>query len=397
MKRVESNRAGAEPAPIEAHVALVVQGNNAFALDLYRNLRPSKGNLFFSPYSVATALAMTYAGARGNTAAQMVSVLQIALADNQLHPAFAALGAQMQAVRAQGEILLKVANALWPQTRYPFLPAFLALLQEHYRVLITPVDYTDEETARNAINAWVAANTQEKIVELIPRGSLDPLIRLVLTNAIYFKGHWASQFDPALTKPMPFAVGPDQTIEAPMMRQRRGFRYGAGDGLQVLELPYAGDALAMFILLPDKVDGLAAIESALTLKQLTQWLNNLQERDVEVFLPQFKISHSFKLNETLKTMGMVDAFDERHANFAGMDGNDQWLYIAAVLHKAFIDVNEEGTEAAAATAVVMKARSMPMPTPIFRADHPFIFLIGEKSTGSILLLGRVVHPQRESL
>lgn len=397
MKRVEPNRAGAEPAPIEAHVALVVQGNNAFALDLYRNLRPSKGNLFFSPYSVATALAMTYAGARGNTAAQMVSVLQIALADNQLHPAFAALGAQMQAVQAQGEILLKVANALWPQTRYPFLPAFLALLQEHYRVLITPVDYTDEETARNAINAWVAANTQEKIVELIPRGSLDPLIRLVLTNAIYFKGHWASQFDPALTKPMPFAVGPDQTIEAPMMRQRRGFRYGAGDGLQVLELPYAGDALAMFILLPDKVDGLAAIESALTLKQLTQWLNNLQERDVEVFLPQFKISHSFKLNETLKTMGMVDAFDERHANFAGMDGNDQWLYIAAVLHKAFIDVNEEGTEAAAATAVVMKARSMPMPAPIFRADHPFIFLIGEKSTGSILLLGRVVHPQRESL
>lgn len=182
-----------------------------------------------------------------------------------------------------------------------------------------------------------------------------------------------------------------------MMRQQRRFRYGAGDGLQVLELPYAGDALAMFILLPDQVDGLAAIESALTLKQLTQWLNNLQERDVEVFLPQFKISHSFKLNETLKTMGIVDAFDERHANFAGMDGNDQWLYITAVLHKAFIDVNEEGTEAAAATAVVMKARSMPMPTPIFRADHPFIFLICEKSTGSILLLGRVVHPQRESL
>ena len=168
---------------------VVVQGNNAFALALYQTLRQAAGNLFFSPYSIATALAMTYAGARGNTAAQMVSVLHIGLADNQLHPAIAALGAQMQAVQAQGEILLKVANALWPQTRYPFLPAFLALLQEHYGVSITPIDYTDEETARDAINTWVAANTQEKIVDLIPRGILDPLTRLVLTNAIYFKGH----------------------------------------------------------------------------------------------------------------------------------------------------------------------------------------------------------------
>lgn len=397
MRRVEPNRAGVEPSPVEAHAALVVQGNNAFALDLYRNLRQSEGNLFFSPYSVATALAMTYAGARGNTAAQMVEVLHIALADNQLHPAFAALGAQMQAVQAQGEILLKMANALWPQAHYPFLPAFLALLREHYGVLITPVDYTDEETARNAINTWVAAQTQEKIVELIPRGILDPVTRLVLTNAIYFKGHWASQFDPALTKTMPFTVGPDQTIEARMMRKKHEVRYGEADRLQVLELPYAGHTLSLIILLPNQVDGLAELEATLTINKLAQWLNTLQPREVDVFLPQFKISHSFKLNETLKTMGMVDAFEDHHANFAGMDGNNQWLYIAAVLHKAFIDVNEEGTEAAAAAAVVIKARSMPMPVPTFRADHPFIFLICERTTGSILFLGRVVHPQRESV
>lgn len=374
----------------------VVQGNTQFALDLYQTLRPAVGNLFFSPYSISTALAMTYAGARGNTKTQMAHVLCFTLDQERLHPAFASLEAILKSVQAKGHILLKIANALWPQVGYPFLEEFLDLAKRYYGVLITPVNYCEAETARQRINTWVEEKTEEKIKELIPPGILDALTRLVLTNAIYFKGNWSSQFEVGLTETAPFFVTPFEKVPAPMMAQEHRFKYGESDSLQILELPYVGDDLAMVVLLPSRVDGLTALETTLTVENLEKWISSLEETRVQVFLPRFKISCGFKLNDALVSMGMDDAFDASRANFAGMDGRERWLYIAAVFHKAFVDVNEEGTEAAAATAIVMKVRGISQPIPVFRADHPFVFLIRERSTGSILFLGRVVNTISEA-
>lgn len=370
-------------------VETVVQGNTEFALDLYQKLRTVEGNLFFSPYSISTALAMTYAGARGNTRVQMAQALHFPLVQEQLHPAFASLEAKLGDIGRKGHIQLRVANALWPQKGYALLEEFLALTKQHYGVLITTVDYGDAETARCKINDWVEEKTENKIQDIIPPGILDALTRLVLVNAIYFKGSWASRFDQHLTSDAPFWVTPDEQVQVPMMRQVHEFGYGEGDGLQVLELSYAGDDLSMVVLLPRERDGLAKLEESLTAENLDTWTRELWSSEVQAFLPRFEITFPFKLNNTLKSMGMVDAFG--NADFSGMDGT-KLLYIAAVLHKAFVAVNEEGTEAAAATAVVGAARGLPLSPPTFRADHPFVFLIRENSTGSILFLGRVVNP-----
>lgn len=373
----------------------LVQGNTAFALDLYKQLKATKGNLFFSPYSISTALAMTYAGARKNTEKQMAQTLHFTLSQKQLHSAFAALEAELKIVQDAnfaGHVLLKIANALFPHVGYPFLDDFLTLAKEYYGVTITAVDYGAFEAARQKINGWVEQKTEQKIRELIPQGILDALTRLVLVNAIYFKGNWASQFDKNLTKNAPFAIAPGNQVQAPMMTQEQEFGYAEHDSLQVLELPYVGGDLAMIVLLPKKIDGLTELEAALTVENLDKWTSHLRTTQVQVFLPRLKMSSWFKLNDTLIALGMADAFDMSKANFSGMDGNEDALYIAAVLHKAFVDVNEEGTEAAAATAVVMALRCAPPPSPVFRADHPFVFLIRENRAGSILFLGRVVNP-----
>ena len=374
----------------------LVQGNAAFALDLYGELKKSEGNLFFAPYSISAALAMTYAGARENTAAQMAQTLHFTLDPRRLHPAFAALEAELNAVQKQGNVLLKIANSLWPQAGYPFLEEFLALTKEYYGATITPLDYGDPETARETINAWVGEHTEGKIKELIGPRVLGALTRLVLTNAIYFKGNWASRFDPALTEDAPFWVTPARQVPVPMMTQQREFKYAECAGVQILELPYAGHDLAMIVLLPRQADGLATLEDALSVESLTQWTRAVWEREVVVFLPRFKASSKFDLKDTLESLGMADAFDADEANFSGMDGVERWLYISAVLHQAFVDVNEEGTEAAAATAVIMAAMGLPASPPAFRADHPFIFLIRDNRTGSILFLGRVVDPAAEA-
>ena len=373
----------------DSSVETVVRGNTEFALALYHKLRTTEGNLFFSPYSISTALAMTYAGARGNTAAQMAQALHFPLDQEQLHPAFASLEARLGDIGGKGHIQLRVANALWPQEGYVLLDAFLALTKRYYGVRVTAVDYGEAETARRTINAWVEEKTEDKIQDIIPSGLLDELTRLVLVNAIYFKGDWASQFDQSLTNDAPFWVTPDEQIQAPMMSQVHGFRYGEGDGLQVLELAYAGDDLSMVVLLPREIDGLAELEERLTVENLDRWTRRARQREVEVSLPRFEITFPARLSGILMSMGMVDAFGD--ADFSGMDGT-KLLQIAAVLHKAFVAVNEEGTEAAAATAVIMKLKALPSPLPVFRADHPFVFLIRENSTGSILFLGRVANP-----
>jgi serpin B len=392
---------GKEPVPAvgdEASRALpmVVKGNTVFALNLYGELQEQEGNLFFSPYSLSTALAMTYGGARGNTEAQMAEVLHVSVGQEQLHPAFAALQDRLQAVQDEGDVRLNVANTLWPQREYPFVEEYLALIEEYYGVHINAVDYVrDAEGARTRINAWVEEQTENKISNLIPRGVLTALTRLVLVNAIYFKGHWASQFDPSLTSEAPFWMAPDQQVLVPMMAQQGEFGYAEWDGLQALEMPYVGDGLSMIVLLPREVDGLGELEAALSPENLERWTRNLRKREVQVFFPRFEMAADFRLDGALATLGMIDAFDDAKADFSGMDGQKPWLYIGAVLHKAFVELNEEGTEAAAATAVIMLALGLPLPPPTFRADRPFLFLIRENLTGSLLFLGRMVNPAPE--
>jgi serpin B len=368
----------------------VARGATAFALDLYQQLRHGKGNLFFSPYSISTALAMTYAGARGNTEVEMAQTLHFQLPPERLHETFAALERNLNAVQEKGDVLLSVANALWPQVGYAFLASYLDLVKRFYGVSITPLDFVhDAEAARVQINGWVEEETGEKIKDLIPPGLLDELTTLVLTNAIYFKGNWASQFDTKKTKESPFWLATKRAVDVPMMTQKRSFGYRAFGDLQVLELPYVGDDLAMILLLPRTVDGLSALEDALSVKNLAKWTAHLWPQEVEVFLPRFKATSAFKLGGTLVEMGMRDAFGA--ADFSGMTGGRD-LFISDVLHKAFVDVNEEGTEAAAATAVIMRTMALGMGPPVFKADHPFIFLIRDNFSGSVLFLGRVMDP-----
>jgi serine protease inhibitor len=371
-----------------------VRANNELALDLYSELRQRGDNLVFSPYSISTALAMTYAGARGDTEGQMARTLHFGAATQELHRAFASLQARVNAVQARGDVRLLVANALWPQKRYAFLEEYLSLIQECYGAAITPVDYqAAAEAARETINAWVESKTEDKIKELIPPGVLGDLTHLVLVNAIYFKGDWSSQFDPLDTIDDSFWLSPSEKVEVPMMCQTGEFGYAERRGLQVLELPYVGGELSMIVLLPGSVRGLASAEEALTATNLSKWTDRLSESEVQVFLPRFGMRFGCELSDALTALGMTDAFDGNVADFSGMDGREHWLFISAVIHQAFIDVKEEGTEAAAATGVVMVGAAPPTEPPTtFRADHPFVFVVRENSTGSILFLGRVVNP-----
>lgn len=368
---------------------VLIENNAFFALDLYNQLRLEDGNLFFSPYSVSVALAMTYAGARGETESQMARVMRFDLPQNDLHPAFASLQKIIADAEAKGNIQLKVANSLWPQTGYPFLETYLNLVKAHYGVSITALDYVNNaEATRQIINNWVEGQTEKKIRELIAKGKLDALTRLVLTNAIYFKGDWATQFDVKMTEDDDF-WSPQSKVKVPMMTRQGVYRYTETDDLQILELPYKGNTLSMLVLLPHDKDGLPRIENQLTPASLSKATTRMFEQDVIVHLPKFKVESAFTLNDVLVTLGMSDAFNDK-ADFSGMDGS-KWLSIGFVLHKAFIDVNEEGTEAAAATVVIMRSKGISSPAE-FRADHPFLFLIRENQTGSILFMGKVVKP-----
>jgi serpin B len=373
-----------------SRVESAVQGNTRFALDLYQKLRGTGGNLFFSPFSISAALAMACAGARGDTQAQMAQALHFLLDQQQLHPAFALLGAKLGEVGKKGHVQLKIANTLWPRKGRKFLKEYLALTKKSYGVRITQIDYGDEEAARHTINSWVEERTESRIKDLIAPGVLDRWTLLVLVNAIYFKGEWTSQFDGNLTGEAPFWVASDSQVQVSMMTQKHDFRVGEVDGLQILELPYAGDDLSMIVLLPKEMDGLAKLEGSLTVENLDGWTKVLTKTEVEVSLPRFELSFPFRLDDTLKSMGMLDAFSDQ-ADFSGMDGTRE-LSIGAVLHKAFVAVNEQGTEAAAATAVIMQLKALSFPSVVFRADHPFFFLIRENGTGSILFIGRVINP-----
>lgn len=380
---------------LSSDVEALTEGNTAFALDLYKRLHEREGNLFLSPYSISVALGMTYAGAGGETAAQMQKALHFELDQTRLHPAFKSLLENLNARQKNRKYELRVANALWAQKGVPFVREFLDLTQTHYRAGLNSVDFVrSTETARQTINGWVEKETRKRIKELIQRGILTKDTALVLTNAIYFKGDWACQFDKKGTRTAPFLLLTGKKIPVPMMHQTEEFGFTETEQLKIVELPYLGKELAMIVLLPSETDGLSDVEKSLTIPNITKWLKGLRRRDVAVYLPKYRISSAFRLDDTLKSLGMNDAFIRDRANFSGMlrgVGGPVWLQ--AIVHKAFVDVDEEGTEAAAATAVDMGLGSVAAPPVVFRADHPFIFLIRDKRSGSILFLGRVVNPK----
>jgi serpin B len=379
--------------------AAAVKGSNAFAVDLYGRLSTKPGNLFFSPESISTAFAMTYAGAHGQTAVEMARVFHFTLPPNRLHPAIGALLAGMNAPH-QG-YALSVADALWAEKDENFLPAYLKLVETNYGAGFHPVDFKSApDNVRTTINQWVEKQTNDKIQNLLGPGTVTPLSRLILTNAIYFKAAWADQFSKNATENEDFHLSAGKTIQAPTMHNSGGYYYLKGPSFQALLLPYEKGEISMLILLPDNVDGLPALERSLTSSNLDKWMASLNYADrVVVSLPRFKITQQFELSSTLEGLGMKTAFDPNSADFSGMTG-DKSLVVSAAIHKAYIDVDENGTEAAAATAVVMvmatamASRYAPPPPIIFTADHPFLFLIRDNASGAILFMGRVTDPTR---
>jgi serpin B len=382
--------------PIPAHaqkldpdVEALVQGNSDFGLTLFQRLAQKPGNVFFSPYSISNAFGMCYAGARGNTAAEMKTTLRFNLAEDRLHPAFRKLIADLDGAGKKRPFQLTVANRLWGQKDYGFQPEFIKIGKDDYGAGLEEVDFmTASEDARQTINAWVEKQTGDKIKDLIPRGVLNSDSRLVLTNAIYFKAAWSTPFNPKMTKPGPFFAG-DKKVETPMMRQSQRTKFGDFGSFTMLQLPYEKYEQSMLILLPKKKD-LAVVEAELTAANVAAWVKKLSDHRVDVMLPKFKVTAMFRLDDILKEMGMKDAFARSKADFSGMASREK-LFITAVLHKAFVDVNEAGTEAAAATAIAIGTTSAPPPAT-FHADHPFLFLIRDHRTGSILFVGRVENP-----
>ena len=367
----------------------VVNANNKFAFDLYSELDKSEqGNIFYSPYSISAALAMTYEGAKGQTADEMKSVFHFP-ESNILRPNFAAIYNEIN--KKDKPYKLSTGNALWAQQDYKFLDEYLSTVEKYYGGKAANLDFAREtEKSRQTINTFIEEQTNNKIKDLIPQGVLDASTRLVLTNAIYFKGTWTWEFDKSDTSEQDFKTTPTNVVKTPMMYMKNDkakFNYADVGDLQILELPYKGEEISMLILLP--TDNLDTIELSLTAEKLEEWKSQMKEDKLDaIYLPKFEFDTKYFMKETLSKMGMPTAFG--NADFSGMDGTKS-LFIDAVIHQAFVKVDEEGTEAAAATAVIM-AESAAMQRKIFRADHPFIFIIQERETGNILFLGRVVDP-----
>jgi serpin B len=381
---------------ITANVRQVAESSNKFGFDLYQQARRQDGNIFFSPASISTALAMTYAGAGGHTAKEMAAVLHFELGQDT-HPGFATLLELLNTTGDQSGYSLTTANRLWGAQGYHFEDSFLSLTREKYQAKLETLNFGQPEQARQTINSWVEKQTRDKIVDLIPSGVLKGDIRLVLTNAIYFEGGWLSEFWKNATRKAPFHLTTEDTIDVLMMRQTEDFPYTEDEDVQVLSLPYRGHEMSMIVVLPKKTDGLAELEGKLTNDRFGGWMRSLRgDRPVETYLPKFQSRSQFALSQALKSLGMASAFSE-NADFSSMSKSES-LLISEVIHQAFVDVDEQGTEAAASTAVVIAPTSaapeVDPPKPIlFRADHPFLFLIRDNRTGAILFMGRMHRPE----
>ena len=384
-----------DPQADPAAVKQLAHSNNAFALALYQAVRDEDGNLIYSPYSIFQALLMTGAGAEGETASQMASVLGVDVNDPAIHNLMNALNKVLtyqpeNLNRDAQPLTFNIANALWAQKDYHFEQAFLDTLSANYNAGLKLVDFNDPDQARALINLWVAAQTNEKIQELIPTGVLSNMTRLVLTNAIYFKGGWVNRFEEKYTIDGSFTLADGSSKTVPFMHGNFTISALVSEKIQVVRLPYEGSTYAMAAIMPSA--DFAGFEQQLTAAELEQILSDLQSSSamVDLSMPKFQSESSLGLAETLAALGMPDAFDAEKADFSGMNGKPD-LMIGSVLHQATIDVNEEGTEAAAATAVVMNVTSMPGQSYTIRLDKPFIYVIYETTTNTIVFVGRVVN------
>jgi serpin B len=385
------------PMVDQSDMTMLVNGDSEFAFDLYQALKKEDGNIFYSPYSISLALAMTYAGARGETAKQMADALSFNLPQDELHPAFNALALELDkrgegAGGKDGEgFRLNIVNAIWGQKDYKFLSAYLDLLAENYGAGLRVLDFIkDPNQSREVINQWVSDQTEGRIKDLIPEGSIDSLTRLVLTNAVYFNAAWKLPFQPEATTNGPFHLISGTDVTVAMMKQTGSFKYVEDDNYQAIELPYDGQELSMVIFLPAPGQ-FQAFEEAMNYQLVSdisaQKINN---RQVALTMPKFEFESEFGLKETLMEMGMVEPFRDS-ADFSGMSSQSD-LHIDDVVHKAFVSVDEAGTEAAAASAVIVGTTSMPPEPVTVTLDRPFVFLIRDIQTGTILFIGRVMNP-----
>ncbi len=417
VTRTDDDGATGERPPDETdkvdRAETLAEGGYGFAFDLFHQItEDEQGNVFFSPSSIRTALAMTWAGARGQTEQQMRDVLRFGVDGDRVHDLFARLIDDLNDPGTDEEgnphYELAVANALWGQADYPFREDFVNLLNDRYAAGLHEVDFvTETEPSRQRINDWVAEQTRDRIRDLMPEGSITPDSRLVLTNAIYFLGGWEHTFNENRTTDATFHLPDGGTTEVPTMRQRERFRMMRGDDVKLLELPYRGGEMSMVVILPregeeDEHPGAALqrLQEAgrLTDANLHTWMEQLAHRprggEVEVHLPRFSFTSEMSLNQALSAMGMRDAFDESRADFTGIASVED-LFISAVQHKAFVKVDEEGTEAAAATGIAVGVTSLPPEPETFHVDRPFLFVIRHHESGGLLFMGRVTEPTEE--
>jgi serpin B len=378
----------------------LVGGNSRFAFELYQYLKDEAGevNLFFSPYSISVALAMTYAGARGGTEQQMADTLHFTLPREQLHPAFnwldLTLASRGEGAKGKddGGFRLHIANAIWGQSGFRFLDTFLDTLAVNYGAGLRLLDFaSDPEASRLAINDWVSDQTEGRIEEMVPRGAIGPMTRLILTNAIYFNAAWAERFKGMQTEPGAFHLLDGSQVTVPMMWHAASYGYAKGKRYQAVELPYDGHELSMVILLP-KAGRFERFEESLDADRVDAILSRLDHQRLALILPRFEFESEFGLSDALAALGMRDAFSAG-ADFSGMDGTRE-LFVWGVVHKAFVSVNEGGTEAAAATAVTVAPGIIGRSQEAIQVtvDRPFLFLIRDRETGAILFVGRVLNP-----
>lgn len=395
---LDPNPAFAEALSLAAAArAPIANSNNAFAASLWGVLRAQPGNLAVSPASITTALAMTFGGARGETAAEMKRVLHFEASPEEVMRS--AGDVQQGWNTGNGPTILRVANRLFGERTYTFEKPFLDATQSAFGAPLEAVDFAKSpERARQHINGWVQKETDYRINnDLIPRTGIDGQTRLVLVNAIYFKAEWANKFDAAQTRPRPFHVTRTSKKDVPMMNEEAIYRFADQGGVRVIEMPYQGKDASMVLLVTDTVDGLPALEQTLTAAELDRWIGAMKPERVDVTLPRFEVDppSAISLRDTLGALGMRLAFDRMKADFTGIanpkDPRDR-LFISDVFHKAVVKLDEEGTEAFAATDVFSARGGMEDPPKIFRADHPFLFILRDTRTGMILFMGRVADP-----
>jgi len=399
LGRRKAADASVTPAPAVRETQSFADGNNDFALAMYRQLRTSPGNLFFSPFSIRTALGMVLAGARGETAVQMRKALRIASPDEALHAAFGEAVQELNAVSGE-DSEMAVANSLWGQEGVPLLPDFLELCSRHYGGVLNVVDFRNGAETARVMNQWVEDRTRQKIRNIIPPGSVDATTRMVLLNAVYFNGKWAQPFREDSTQDAPFYLEGGGEVQAPLMYQRGGMRYLQASRFQAVELSYRAGNVSMLVFLPNRRDGLRDLEEALTPSLLRDTVEEMVTQEIDLVLPRFKIApQGVEVGGPLDTLGMSLAFDSSRADFSGVNGREpaedgSW-FLSHICHKALVETNEVGTEAAASTALWMVLSISGRP-PVVRADHPFLFAIRDSKSGAILFLGRVADPTRES-